>query len=74
MGEMLQAQQIQQQTTATPSAQEVRREFYIDWELSALMRYVQVYTKTGIPKIWGNFQMYKECAYNRQELLAGMMY
>ena len=34
----------------------------------------QVYTEAGIPKIWGNFQMSKECVDNRQELLAGMMY
>ena len=31
MGEMLQAQQIQQQPTATPIAQSERREFYSDW-------------------------------------------
>ena len=38
------------------------------------MGYAQVYTESGIPKIWGKFQMSKECADNRQELLAGMMY
>ena len=38
------------------------------------MEYAQVYTEAGIPKIWGGFQMSKECADNRQELLAGMMY
>ena len=38
------------------------------------MEYTQVYTETGIPRIWGNFQMSKECADNLQELLAGMMY
>ena len=38
------------------------------------MGYAQVYTEAGIPIIWGKFQMSKECADNRQELLAGMMY
>ena len=38
------------------------------------MGYSQVYTEAGIPKIWGEFQMSKECADNRQELLAGMMF
>ena len=38
------------------------------------MGYAKVYTETGIPKIWVNFQMSKECAENRQELLACMMY
>ena len=51
-----------------------RREYYSNWALSEMMRYTQVYTEAGIPNIWGNFQMSKECAYNRQELLAGMMY
>ena len=51
MGGMLQAQQSQQQPTATPSAQAGRRGFYIDWSMAALMRYAQVYTETGIPRI-----------------------
>ena len=38
------------------------------------MRYAQVYTEAGIPKIWDKFQMSKECDDNRQELLAGIMY
>ena len=38
------------------------------------MGYAQVYTETGIPIIWGEFQMSKECAENSQELLAGMMF
>ena len=59
MGEMLQAQQSQQQPTATPISQAGRREFYSDWELAALMGYAQVYTEAGIPKIWGKFQMSK---------------
>ena len=74
MGEMLQAQQSQQQPTVTTIAQTGRREFYRDWALAALMGYAQVYTEAGIPKIWGNFQTSEECADNRQELLAGMMY
>ena len=74
MGEMLQSQQIQQQPTATPIAKVGRREFYRDWSLAVLVGYAQVYTESGIPIIWGNFQMSKECADNRQELLAGMMY
>ena len=74
MGATLQTQQIQQQPTATPIVQTVRKEFYSDWEMLALMGYAQVYTEAGIPKIWGKFQMSKECADNRQELLAGMMY
>ena len=53
MREMLQAQQSQQQPTATPIAQAGRRGFYSNWELAALMGYVQVYTETGIPNIWG---------------------
>ena len=56
MGAMLQAQQIQQQPTATPIAQAGRREFYSDWALAALMGYAQVYTEAGIPNIWGNFK------------------
>ena len=74
MGEMLQAQHIQKKPTSTPSKQAVCREFYIDWELAALMGYDQVYTESGIPRIWGKFQMSKECDDNHQELLAGMMY
>ena len=38
------------------------------------MGYSQVCTEAGIPRIWGKFKMSKECADNRQELLAGMMY
>ena len=74
MGAMLQAQQSQQKPTATPISQVGRREFYSDWALAALMGYAQVYTGDGIPNIWGNFQMPKECADSRQELMAGMMY
>ena len=74
MGEMLQAQQSQQQPTATPITKAGCREFYSDWALAALMGYAQVYTEAGIPKIWGKFQMSKEYADNHQELLAGMMY
>ena len=74
MGEMLQAQQNQKQPTETPSAQEGRMEFYRDLALPALMGYAQVYTETGITRIWGKFKMSKECSKNRQELLAGMVY
>ena len=74
MGETLKEQKIQQQPTATPIAQAGRREFYSDWELAELMGYAQVYTEDGIPKNWGKFQISKECADKRQELLAGMMY
>ena len=74
MGEMLQLQQSQHQPTSTPIAQAGCREFYIDWALAALMGHAQVYTEAGIPKIWGTFQMSKECDDNNQELLAGMMY
>ena len=74
MGEMLQAQQSQQQPTATPIAQAGRKKFYSDCASAALMRYAQVYTEAGIPKIWGQFQMSKECADNCQELLAVMIY
>ena len=38
------------------------------------MGYAQVYIEAGVPRIWGNFQISKECTDNRQELLAGMMY
>ena len=48
-GAMIQAQQIQQQPTATPSAQAGHMEFYSDWVLAALMGYDQVYTETCIP-------------------------
>ena len=71
---MLQAQQSQQQPTDTPIGKSGRREFYSDWALAALIGYAQVYTEAGIPKRWGGVQMSKECADNRQELLAGMMY
>ena len=74
MEEMLQVQQSQQKPTANPIAQAGRREFYSDGVLAALMGYAQVYTEAGIPNIWGNFQMSKECADNRHKLLAGMMY
>ena len=74
MGEMLQAQQSQQLPTATPIVQVGSREFYSDWSVAALIGYAQVFTESGIPKMWGKFQMSKECADNRQELLAWMMY
>ena len=38
------------------------------------MGYAQVYTEAGIPNIWGKFQMSKEYADNRKELLVGMIY
>ena len=63
---MIQAQHIQQKPTATPIVQVGRREFYNNWALVALMGYAQVYTEAGIPKIWGEFQMSKECADNGQ--------
>ena len=63
---MLQANQSQHKPTANPNAQAGCREFYSDFALEALMGYAQVYTKTDIPRIWGNFQMSKECADNRQ--------
>ena len=66
MGEILQAKQIQQQRTATHSAQVGRRDFYSDWSLTALMGYDQVYTETGIPRIWGKFNISMECADNCQ--------
>ena len=66
MGAMIQAQKNQQQPTSTPIAQAGRREFYSDWALAALMGYYQVYTEAGIPNIWGEFQMSKECSDNRQ--------
>ena len=43
IGVMLQEQQIQQQPTTTPSAKVGFREFYIDWALTELMGYAQVY-------------------------------
>ena len=39
-----------------------------------MMGYFQFYADSAIPITWGKFQMSKECADNRQELLAGMMY
>ena len=66
MGAMLQAQQSKNQRTATPITQAGRRGFLSDWALAALIGYTQVYTESGIPKIWGEFQMSKECADNRQ--------
>ena len=51
MGAMLQAQQSQQQPTATPIVQAGRREIFSDWALAALMVYAQVYIEAGIPKI-----------------------
>ena len=74
MGAMLQAHQSQHQPTAIPILQAGRREFYSDWVLAALMGYAQVYIEAGIPNIWGDFQIMKECADNRQELFAGTMY
>ena len=74
MGAMLQSQQSQQQPTATPIVQAGLMESYCDWALAALMGYAQVYKEAGIPKFLGDFQISKECADNRQELLAGMMY
>ena len=62
MGAMIQSQQIQQQPTATPIVKSGLSKFYRDWALSALMEYAQVYTEAGIPKLWGKFQMSKECA------------
>ena len=38
------------------------------------MVYAQVYTEAGIPNIWGNLQISKECADKRQEFLSGVMY
>ena len=38
------------------------------------MGYTQVYTESGIPRIWGHFRISKECDDNRQELLEGMIY
>ena len=38
------------------------------------MWYAQIYTEAGIPKIWGKFQISKECADNRKEMLAGILY
>ena len=73
MGTMLQEQPIQQQPTATRIVQSERREFYSNSTLAALMGYAQVYTETGIPRILRNFQMSKECADKRQELLAGIV-
>ena len=74
MGAVIQEQQSQQQSTATPIAQAGCRELYSNWALAALMEYSQVYIEAGIPKIWGNFQMSEEYADNRQEILAGMVY
>ena len=59
MGAMIQAQQSQQQPTATPIAKVGHIELYSDWALAELMGYAQVYTEAGIPKIWGKFQMSK---------------
>ena len=74
MGAMLQEQQSKQQITATPIEKAGGREYYSDCEMAVLMGYAQVYTEAGIPRIWGKFQMYKECGENRQELFSGMMY
>ena len=38
------------------------------------MGYYQVYTESGIPRVWGKFKMSKGCTYNRQELMTGMVY
>ena len=66
MGGIIRAQQSQHQPTATHISQAGRMEFYSHWALAALMVYAQVYTEAGIPRIWGKFQMSKECADNRQ--------
>ena len=71
---MLQAQPSQQIPTATIIAQVGCRYFFSDWAITALIGYVQVYTETGIPRIWGRFQIPKECVNNRQQLMEGMMY
>ena len=71
---MLQAQNIQNKPTATPSAHIGCREFYRNWQITALMGYAKVYTESVIPRTRGKFQMSKECAENRQELMAGIMY
>ena len=39
-----------------------------------MMGYAQVYTESGIPRMWGKFQMSKECANNCQYIITGMMY
>ena len=74
IGAILKQQHIQQQPTVTTSAQAGHRDFYRDWSLVALMGYDQVYTESGILRIWGKFQMSKECADKRQELMIGVMY
>ena len=53
MGAMLQAQQSKQQPTITPIAQAGPREFYINWELEALMGYAEVYTEACTPNCFG---------------------
>ena len=67
-------QQRQHQPTATPILQSGSREFYSNWALAALMGYAQVYIEAVIPKIWGKYQMSKECADKCQEIFAGMLY
>ena len=73
MGKMLQAQQIQQQPAATPlhkRAQVILQRLgteITDGICSGLHR-------SWHPKNLGEFQIFKECADNRQELLSGMMY
>ena len=59
MGGILQEQQSQQQPTATSSSQAGHRDVYSDWEIASLMGYSQVYTESGIPRIWGKFQISK---------------
>ena len=66
IGAMIQAQQSHQKPTSTSSTQAGRREFYSNWVLAVLMGYDQVYTESGIPRIWGKFQISKECVDNSQ--------
>ena len=74
IGDMLQAQKSQKQTSATPGAHAGRREFYSEWALTSLMGCDQVYTESDIPIILGKFQMSKECADNHQDLMTWMTY
>ena len=71
MGEMLQAQQSQQQPTTTPISKAGRREFYSNWELAAMMGYAQVYTEAGIPKIWGNYKFPRNVLENARNYWQG---
>ena len=74
IGDMIQAQQRNQQTSDTPSAHAGCREFYSELEIVVLMGYVQVHTESGTPIIWGKFQMPKQCDDNHQYLMARIMY